>query len=195
MKVIILLLSAFFWSFLPMKALSSEGSSSPSPAQSVSTEKSPPAPLAEDTELKSLTQKWHRFPTFAGVDLDTKTQTTFAPIPGFVSVVIFTASYCEPCQDLAIELQKIEKHYASLYTRFLYVYSHDTFDDARGSKKELKLANAMLANFEILHTFHNPELPTIYVSDRHGWLMTRFVNIKVSDVGKIEEMLRLLTSY
>jgi hypothetical protein len=53
----------------------------------------------------------------------------------------------------------------------------------------------MLANHEILKAFHNPELPSIYVGDRHGWMLTRYLKAQTAELSKLDGVLKTLTSY
>lgn len=151
----------------------------------------------DDKTGEGIFGKWIRFPTITGKDLETKERVNFAPIPGFVSVVVFTASYCTACQDMMDDLVKIEKKYSKLYTRFIYVFSHDTFADAAGARKEFNIKKAILADTleGARKEFHEPELPTIYVGDRHGWLLTRYKQTSLKDLEKLDNLLKYLTVY
>jgi thiol-disulfide isomerase/thioredoxin len=108
---------------------------------------------------------------------------------------LFLASYCEPCQEMMESYLRLEKRYRRLNTDFVYVFAHDTKDDAEGYMKEFGLRHGILANFDALKAFHNPKLPTIYVGDRHGWLMTRFEESSAADLAKLDTYLRDLTAF
>ncbi len=140
--------------------------------------------------------KWLAFPTVVGAALPAGDgQRTIGGQPGRMTVVIFLASWCEPCQQLLPRLRNLEKRYQHLAADFHYVFVHDTLDDAAGIMKEFGIDRAVLGNTEILKTFHNPDLPTIYVGDRHGWLMTRYVKAGPDAVDGLDELLKYLTAY
>lgn len=133
---------------------------------------------------------WLRMPGFQGENLRSGDTLIFAPRKGEMNVLIFVASWCEPCQRLIPDVQRLERRFAGLNTRFIYIFAHDTAADAEGFMKEYKLSSAVLANREILSAYNNPELPSIYVGDRRQWLLTRFINTKEKDLatlGKIVE--------
>ena len=117
------------------------------------------------------------------------------PIEGRMLVVVFLASWCEPCQQLMPELIRLENRYRRLNADFVYVFAHDTRDDAEGFMKEFNLDRGYLANTEIHKVFHNPELPTIYVGDRHKWLAARYVKTTKKDLDELDGLLRLFTAF
>lgn len=157
---------------------------------------------AEPTDAKSLepsthyVHSWKSMPGFTATGLgDNQGPMSIEPRPGRALVVMFLASWCEPCQQLMASYQTIEKRYRRLNADFVYVFAHDTQDDAQGFMKEFGLSRGILANHDVLKAYHNPELPTIYVGDRHGWLMTRFVKAGASEVQSLDGLLRNLTAY
>ena len=140
--------------------------------------------------------KWLKFPDFAGTALSGgEGSGQVGARPGRAIVVIFIASWCEPCQQLVPTLRNLEKRYQRLNTDFHFVFSHDTADDAAGFMKEFGINNAVLANHDILKTFHNPDLPAIYVGDRSGWLATRFLKADQESVQKLDEFLKYISAY
>lgn len=140
--------------------------------------------------------KWIAFPKFAGALLPgADAQRGVEARSGRVIVVVFLASWCEPCQQLLPEFRAMEKRYQRLAADFHYVFVHDTLEDSSGFMKEFGIDQAILGNAEILKTFHNPDLPTIYVGDRHGWLMTRYVKAGPEAVRGLDELLKYLTAY
>ena len=134
---------------------------------------------------------WKKFPGLAGKSIFSEELVQVHPEPGQATVVIFVASWCERCQRLIGAFEGLRERYKDLPVRVVYVFSHDTLADAQGFAKEYKLkGQAVLSNHDILKSFHNPPLPSIYVGDRHGWLFKRFLD---SDAKEIEETGRLLT--
>ncbi len=151
---------------------------------------------AESLEPSTVyVHRWIPLPAFTGSRLVGSGQRTVAPTPGRMTVILFLASWCEPCQQMMPDFQKIEKRYRRLDADFIYVFAHDTRDDAEGFMKEYGVTEGMLANHEILKAFHNPELPSIYVGDRHGWMLTRYLKAQTAELSKLDGVLKTLTSY
>ncbi|MFW7378837.1 MAG: TlpA family protein disulfide reductase [Oligoflexus sp.] len=120
----------------------------------------------------------------------------YEPEKGFAQVVIFIASWCLPCQQLMPEFKKLEKDFSSKFTRVVYVFAHDTQADAEGFKQHHKIGdNAMMGTPQILKDFHQPELPSVYIGDRHKWLVMRKLNTKWEDLKEVERFLQLHTAY
>lgn len=140
--------------------------------------------------------KWLKFPSIAGATLPhADEQTTVAAKPGRMTIVLFLASWCEPCQQLVPRFRMLEKRYQRLPVDFHYVFVHDTLDDATGFMKEFGIKEAVLGNTDILKTFHNPDLPSFYTGDRHGWLMARSIKAGPDAVDNLEETLKYLAAY
>ncbi len=139
--------------------------------------------------------KWIPMPAFAATEVLTQEATQIGVKKGRAQVILFLASWCEPCQQLMGDYIRLQKKFSRLNTDFIYVFAHDTRDDAEGFMKEYGMKEGYLANHEVLKAFHNPELPTIYVADRHGWLATRMVKATTKDVDGLAEFLRPITAY
>lgn len=155
------------------------------------------AAQAESREISDrYVHRWLPMPAFTAEGLGQNAgPMSIAPRPGRMLVVLFLASYCEPCQQMMEDYLRIEKKYRRLSTDFVYVFAHDTKDDAQGYMKEFAMSRGVLANFDALKAFHNPKLPTVYVGDRHGWLMTRFEEAKSPDLARLDELLKRLTAF
>ncbi len=139
--------------------------------------------------------RWIPMPAFAATDVLTKETTQIGVRKGRAQVILFLASWCEPCQQLMGDYIRVQKKFSRLNTDFVYVFAHDTKDDAEGFMKEYGMKRGYLANHEVLKAFHNPELPTIYVADRHGWLAMRMVKATTKEVQDLAEFLRPITAY
>jgi thiol-disulfide isomerase/thioredoxin len=143
--------------------------------------------------------RWIGMPALTGRDLESGESVSIVPEKGRMQVILFLASWCEPCQHMVTSFRKTAERYAALHVDFVYVFAHDTKDDALGFLKEYKLTGAdqrgILANHDILKAFHNPELPTIYIGDRHGWMATRLVKASAPELARLDELLRYLTAY
>lgn len=155
-----------------------------------------PTPDAEALEPSDhYVHRWIPMPPFSASEVLTQEATQVAVKPGRAQVILFLASWCEPCQALMGDYIRLQKKYARLNTDFIYVFAHDTKDDAEGFMKEYGMKQGFLANHEVLKAFHNPELPTIYVADRHGWLATRMVKATNKEVQDLAEFLKPITAY
>ncbi len=158
-----------------------------------------PAVTSEADSLEATTNyvnKWIPMPAFAATELlGAQSQGTVEPRKGRAQVVLFLASWCEPCQQLMADYLRVQKKYQHLNTDFVFIFSHDTKDDAEGFMKEYGITNGYLASHEVLKLFHNPDLPAIYVADRHGWMATRLLKAGTKDVATLEELLRPITAY
>ena len=144
----------------------------------------PPAPVGPSRKYVPGTVA--PFPEFTGTDLKTGEPYNFKPQRGRATLVIFIASWCEPCQELMPKLKSLAIKYDGIYTDVIYVFAHDTKADATGFAKEHKLSgHVLLATNDILKAFKNPELPSVYVSDRYMYLGNRYLKI---DSAKIEEL-------
>lgn len=139
--------------------------------------------------------RWIPMPPFAATEVLTQEQGEVRVNTGRAQVILFLASWCEPCQQLMGDYLRVQKKYSRLNTDFIYVFAHDTKDDAEGFMKEYGMKRGYLANHEVLKAFNNPELPSIYVADRHGWMMTRMIKATPKDVGALAEYLRPITAY
>lgn len=173
------------------------GSSSKEQAEDVvATKAEAKAKNAADSYMTSryYVHQWVRLPTLRGVDLQGK-PVTQKPLKGLIEVVVFVASWCIQCQELSAYVTNLQKKYRDLNTRFTYIFSHDLREDALGFAKNYNISQGIIASHDILKAYHNPELPSLYLSDRHGWLLARFPQATPKDLKTIDSMLALLTSY
>jgi thiol-disulfide isomerase/thioredoxin len=148
-------------------------------------------PVASDFYV----HRWIPLPAFAGTLLGGEGQATVQARPGHATVILFLASYCESCQQMVGGLVEVARKYERLDVDFVFVFSHDTKDDAEGFMKEHGIAEGVLANFDVLQAYHNPELPTIYVGDRHGWLTTRYPQAGEAALASLDELLKKMTAF
>lgn len=149
-----------------------------------------------DTRVsRHYVQDWQAFPSMSLRDMSSGAPLQRESPKGRVTIIVFLASWCLPCQQLMGPLKALESKYKDRYTDVLYVFAHDTEADAEGFSKFHKLeGRSYLGTAKLLETFHQPELPTVYVSDRYGWLLTRSLQSKASDLNTIDEILDLHTS-
>jgi thiol-disulfide isomerase/thioredoxin len=149
------------------------------------------------SQLKSLpggyVHKWTKIPALKGYDLSGGT-VLLEPVPGKLTVIMFMASWCVPCQDMIPELRELDKKYAPYGVNFYYAFSHDMPTDVRGFVRERKISpdRTSLITDESLKDFRDPLLPTLYLADRKGWIIDRFAFEKNSrpDLSKFKEKLK-----
>ena len=136
-----------------------------------------------------------KFPGFKADLVGSGESIEFKPEKGRAAVIIFVASWCDPCQVLMGEFNQLARKYAANNTDIYFVFAHDTKEDAAGFLNEHKTtAKAVMANNDLLKAFKNPELPSIYLSDRWGLMVDRFIKTKKSDIEKIDVILGKITA-
>ncbi len=138
--------------------------------------------------------RWLRAPDIKGQSLDGK-DAELIPKPGFVDVHFFLASWCIPCQRLTKKIKSIVAHYAPYNVRFNFIFAHDRAEDAGLFAKAYSIDHGILANAQILKNFHNPPLPTIYMSDKNGWFLSRYVNPSDADLKNFDNLLDKLVTF
>ena len=164
-----------------------------------------PAPAASGAKggvpsMPSLSRhyvhRWIEFPSVRGRNPQTGDTLTFNPKPGRAMVVTFLASWCLPCQQMIKRMKQLEETYQNRYTDFVYVFAHDTEPDALGFIGAYKLANnVILGSAPLLESFHQPELPSIYVGDRYRWLVYRALDSKPEDIEELDRFLEVHTGF
>lgn len=139
---------------------------------------------------------WIELPPLAGKAIDSGEAVLVKPEKGRPTVFIFLASWCLPCQKLTRSFESLRAKYEKRNTRFVYVFTHDTRPDAIAFTKHHKLGGEkVLASRESLKAYHEPELPTIYVGDRAGWLVERYVNVAPAGLKDLDGFLAKHTSF
>ncbi|NRA43638.1 MAG: hypothetical protein HRU09_01650 [Oligoflexales bacterium] len=145
-------------------------------------------------ETRHYVHNWVPLPTIEGQDLNGKAIKQ-SPKRGVLDVIVFIASWCVQCQQLIGYIQDLDKKYNKRHTRFTYIFSHDLKADALGFAKAFKIDSAIIASHDILKSYHNPELPSVYIGDRHGWLLARYLKATPKELKKIDEVISFLTAY
>jgi thiol-disulfide isomerase/thioredoxin len=138
--------------------------------------------------------EWAKFPTVRGKNLLSDREVTTIDNNGTVNIVVFMASWCIPCQRIMEDLKNLENKYKPIQVNFIYVFAHDLEKDATDFSREYNVNAAMVADFELLKTFHDPELPSIYVSDRQGWIVNRYVKADQIALKDMDNFLKWTTA-
>ncbi len=160
----------------------------------------PHGSAAEAAKALRVTNKyvgsWVPFPALALKTMDTLQPEQVQATKGRVLIVAYLASWCVPCQQIIPDLKKLAAKYQEKYTDLVFVFAHDTEPDARAFASYHKLeGKAYLGTAKALEDFHQPELPSIYVADRYGWLVYRKLNVKPGDLTELDTFLELHTSF
>lgn len=137
--------------------------------------------------------KWVQFPDIQGTFLLSRDSVQSAP-EGTVDVVVFVATWCIKCQQIIPEVEKLKSQYEARGFRFLYVFSHDLEQDIQEFLQVYHIPDTLVANDPFLKAFHNPEVPSIYVSDRKGWIVARFIQASSQDLETLKTLLYSLSS-
>ncbi len=151
--------------------------------------------LSADSSVPSseYVHKWMEFPAIKGTFLlshESASPSTY----GTIDVVVFVATWCVKCQQILPEIEKLKPQYADRGFRFFYVFSHDLQQDVQEFLQVYHIPDTLLANDPLLKAFHNPEVPSIYVSDRKGWMVARFIQASSQDISTLKTLLYYLSS-
>ncbi len=157
-------------------------------------EAAPPAPVGPQRKYNPGTVTM--FPAeITGTDLITGEKFSLKTKEGRVTLVFFIASWSDPCQQVITEIKAVANRYSSIYTDVVYVFAHDTKDDAKGFAKEHKIVGRMtLATNDILKNFKNPQIPAAYVSDRKLYLGNRFLKMTSKELSELDKYLMKVTA-
>lgn len=167
-------------------------------------EEKPKAPVIEGPDAKNAlgisaptryVHQWIPMPKLFVTDIKTLEPVVKTPSNGNMMVVFFLASWCEPCQNLSSKMVSLTQSLSRLPIDFYFVFAHDTIDDAKGFMAEHHMSQGYLAELDTLKNYNNPELPTIYISDRDGWLLTRYLKFTEQNLDEVKGILRLLTTF
>lgn len=155
-----------------------------------------PAPAAPTGPQREYNPgKVLEFPSFQGESITDGQTLSFKPEKGRSVVVIFIASWCEPCQVLMPELKQLARKYSTSSNQVFFVFSHDTKTDAAAFAKEHQLTSpSIMANVEILTVFKNPELPSVYVGDKWGYMADRYIKIQKDSVAALDDTISKITA-
>jgi thiol-disulfide isomerase/thioredoxin len=179
------------WWILPFLLLLSAAKPYKKPSQKESADLA----ISADSSVPSTeyVHKWVPFPEIQGKFLLSR-ESASPSIFGTIDVVIFVATWCVKCQQILPEIEKLTSQYANHGFRFLYVFSHDLEQDVQEFLQVYHIPDTLMANDPLLKIFHNPEVPSIYVSDRKGWMVARFIQASSRDLSALKTLLSYLSS-
>ena len=157
-------------------------------------EKSEMVKRAEGLDVTSdYVHRWIKFPTGTGKSI-TGGENSVGAQEGYITVIFFLASWDIKSQELLARFKKLESTYKNISTHFIYVFTHDTFEDAVAFAADSAISSGLVAGHELHKNFHHPKIPSIYVGDKDGWLSARFLDTTVKDIEVLDEYLRYATA-
>jgi len=142
----------------------------------------------------SYVHNWIKLPVLTGNSIrgEKKEQRS---IFGIVDVIIFVASYCVPCQQLTGYIRDLEQKYEDQNVRFTWVFAQDLAENARGFAEKYRIEKALVADDRILKAWKNPELPSLFVGDRYGWLLALFPSATPREIKEVDRILAMTASF
>jgi thiol-disulfide isomerase/thioredoxin len=187
-----LIRSFLFFTFLSQPAFASSEPAAPAHGEEKKEESKP----VEKAASRWYVHKWSKFPDVLGIDLLSDQPSVYAPKYGKAIVAIFTASWCEKCQQMMPRLKTMQSRLDSKIIDIKYIFVHDTKEDAKGFATEYKIiGDSILGQHDVLKNFKNPELPAVFVGDRYEWLAKRYTKIDTKQIEDVESFLNLITAF
>lgn len=169
---------------------------------------SKPAPAAEAAKAapEAIKQerydiyihKWLAMPNLSGRPVgDPNTQFVHKPTYGRATVAVFLASWCETCQEQMEYIHRLEEKYNKQFTDFVYIFVSDLDADVAAFSEEFKILGStrIHGDVELLKSFKNPPLPSIYLADRFGWIANRYNITSSKEVDQLDQHLKLMTAF
>lgn len=141
-------------------------------------------------------QNWQAFPSASGYLVGREDFLTIEAVTGQIELVVFLASWCLPCQEMIQDLEKISRDFEGKNVRITYIFAHDTSSDALGFLEAYQVKTpAILGTPKILKDFSQPELPSLYLSDKRGWYVLDYKSFKPNDLEKLRKYLNIVTIF
>lgn len=116
--------------------------------------------------------------------------------PGVSYLIFFISSWCSTCKTKIQDLKKLQDTHSKLYTKVIYAFSHDTYEDALNfSKKHDIQKDSVLVDDPTLAAYSNPHIPSVFVVDRNTWIIDAYQSLDQENLRDIDEILNLINSY
>lgn len=159
-------------------------------------EESKPLSIEERLNRQAAKKKtpWKKFPIIEAKNIFGSSAVKIEPKKGEALVLVFLASWCVPCQLMIGELKRMERKHNNSFSRFVYVFTHDTKSDASAFIKTHKLGTAVLATRKIVSIFNQPPLPSIFVADRQSLMVMRRLGFDSKRLKEVDRFLDLHNS-
>ena len=136
--------------------------------------------------------QWVDFPEVKGTNLAGE-PVSLKSKTGYLTVLFFVASWCLSCQNLIEDFKAIQQKTSKLSIQYAYIFMHDTTKDIKGFKDYYKIDPLIIADNAVMKIFHNPPLASIYIGDKEGNLLSRYLDVKKTDLDDLLQMLKALT--
>jgi len=156
------------------------------------------APTVQQERFDIYIHKWIAMPNLSGQRIgNPPSQFVHKSTYGRITVAVFLASWCETCQEQMEFIKRLEEKYSKLFTDFVYIFVSDLDADVRAFSEEFKISDSIRihGDLELLKSFKNPPLPSIYVGDKFGWIGNRYNVISSKEVDQLEKYLKLMTAF
>lgn len=152
---------------------------------------SPPVPLVDRS---TYIHHWQAMPKFTARQLPGLSKVKVEPIQGRIQVLVFLASWNVTSLRIAPKLAKFSRRYSSRGVDFIYAFSHDQLADIRGFLKEFPLEGLkVLADRALIAAHMEPKIPTLLISDKHGWLTYRTSGFSRATFAEVDQLLGALS--
>ena len=201
--VLVLYVSTFFTvSFASDEATNSDTTAPAESSTEIQSSNQVPADKAtpstynfKEEELKYI-NSWIPMRPVIGTSLFDKSSTTISADQGASYLIFFISSWCTSCKTKIDELKKLQDTHQKLYTKVIYAFSHDTYEDALAfSKKHDIQRQSILVNDATIGAYSNPHIPSIFIVDRHSWIIDAYDSLDSNNLKDIDEILNLINSY
>jgi thiol-disulfide isomerase/thioredoxin len=152
--------------------------------------------LAPPQATTKYANQWIAFPALPVKDLMSAEPLAKSATKGRIQVVVFIASWCIPCQQIIEDFNRLEAKHRPKYADLMFVFAHDTEADARAFARQYKIEDrSFLGTAKVLENFHQPELPSVYASDRYGWLAYRKLSVTKTDLAELDSFITRHSSF
>ena len=149
----------------------------------------------KEEDLKYI-NSWIAMRPVIGRNLYDGSTQTISSETGVSYLIFFIASWCTTCKTQIFELKKLQDTHEKLYTKVIYAFSHDTFEDAQSfSKKHDIQKNSILVDDGTIGAYSNPHIPSIFIVDRQSWIIDAYQSLDSENLKDIDEILNLINSY
>lgn len=154
----------------------------------------PPAPVVPLVDRSTYIHNWLAMPSFTARRVPDLAKVTIKPTVGRIQVLLFVASWNVTTLRIAPRLAELERRYSQQGVDFVFAFSHDQLADIRGFLKEFAWqGRTVLADRGLLAAHMEPKIPTLLISDKHGWMTYRTSTFSRASFAEIDKLLAALS--
>lgn len=110
-----------------------------------------------------------------------------------IYVTFFLATYCIPCQSMTPRILEIEEKYKELDVEFNYVFVADLPKDVSSYMTTYGILRGGVGSEKVQSVFNSPRLPTVFISDRNGFLIAKLDSPGPTTPKRLDKVLKMLT--